>query len=47
MAIGSLIAFLAGTEVRIRAEERLLAERFGESFTTYRSRVHAYIPFVR
>jgi protein-S-isoprenylcysteine O-methyltransferase Ste14 len=47
MAIGSLIAFLAGTEIRIRAEERLLAERFGESFTAYRSRVHAYIPFIR
>lgn len=47
MAIGSLIAFLAGTEVRIQAEEHLLADRFGESFTAYRSRVHAYIPFVR
>jgi protein-S-isoprenylcysteine O-methyltransferase Ste14 len=47
MAIGSLIAFLAGTEVRIRAEERLLAERFGESFTAYRSRTQGYIPFVR
>lgn len=47
MAIGSVIAFIAGTEVRIRAEERLLAERFGESFTAYRTRVHAFIPFVR
>jgi protein-S-isoprenylcysteine O-methyltransferase Ste14 len=47
MAIGSLIAFLAGTEIRIRAEERLLADRFGESFTAYRSRTHGYIPFVR
>jgi protein-S-isoprenylcysteine O-methyltransferase Ste14 len=47
MAIGSVIAFLAGTEIRVRAEERLLAERFGESFAAYRSRVHAYLPFVR
>lgn len=47
MAIGSVIAFLAGTEIRVRAEERLLAERFGKSFAAYRSRVHAYLPFVR
>ena len=35
------------TEIRIRAEDRLLAERFGESFVAYRSRIGAYIPFVR
>ncbi len=46
MFIAALIAFLAGTEIRIRAEERLLAERFQDSFIAYRSRVRAYIPFV-
>lgn len=47
LALGSVIAFLAGTEIRIRAEERLLAERFGASFSAYRGRTHAYIPFIR
>jgi protein-S-isoprenylcysteine O-methyltransferase Ste14 len=47
MWIGAAIAFLAGTEIRVRAEERLLAERFGGSFSAYRSRTHAYIPFFR
>ncbi|HXR38770.1 MAG TPA: hypothetical protein VN776_06740 [Terracidiphilus sp.] len=42
-----MIAFLAGTEVRIRAEERLLATRFGASFSAYRARTSAYIPFIR
>jgi protein-S-isoprenylcysteine O-methyltransferase Ste14 len=42
-----LIALIAGTEIRVRAEDRLLAERFGESFITYRSRVSAYVPFIR
>ena len=41
------IAFIAGTEVRVRAEERLLAERFGDSFTACRTRVRAFIPFIR
>jgi len=47
MALGSVIAFLAGTEVRIHAEERLLAERFGASFIAYRARTSAYLPFIR
>jgi protein-S-isoprenylcysteine O-methyltransferase Ste14 len=47
MALGSIIAFLAGTEVRIHAEERLLAERFGASFIAYRARTSAYFPFIR
>jgi protein-S-isoprenylcysteine O-methyltransferase Ste14 len=47
MAIGSVIAFLAGTEIRVRAEESLLAGRFGASFTAYRARTNAYIPFIR
>jgi len=47
MFVAGLLVFLTGTEIRIRAEERLLGERFGESFTAYRSGVKAYIPFVR
>ena len=40
-------AFIAGTEIRVRAEERLLEQHFQDGFREYRSRVHAYIPFVR
>jgi protein-S-isoprenylcysteine O-methyltransferase Ste14 len=47
MALGSLIAFVAGTEIRVRAEEGLLAQHFGDSFSVYRSRTSAYIPFLR
>ena len=46
MGIASLIFFLAGAEVRIRAEERLLAERFGPEFAEYRSRTRAIIPLI-
>jgi protein-S-isoprenylcysteine O-methyltransferase Ste14 len=47
MAIGSVITFLAGTEIRLHAEERLLAERFQDSYGAYRSRTSAFIPFIR
>jgi len=43
----ALVFFLVGTEIRIRSEERLLAQRFRDSFIAYRARVSAYIPFVR
>ena len=41
------VFFLAGTEIRVRLEERLLASVFGERFTQYRRRVPAYVPFLR
>jgi protein-S-isoprenylcysteine O-methyltransferase Ste14 len=41
------VFFIAGTEMRVRIEERLLASRFGDQFADYRRRVPAYIPFVR
>lgn len=44
--IGAVI-FFVGTEIRVRAEERLLVARFGTSFDAYRRRVPAYIPGVR
>ncbi len=47
MLVIALPAFFAGTEIRVRAEDRLLAGRFKDSFEAYRSRVRAYIPFVR
>jgi protein-S-isoprenylcysteine O-methyltransferase Ste14 len=47
MFVAGVIVVLAGTEIRVRAEDRLLAGRFQESFTAYRSRVGAYIPFLR
>lgn len=47
MFILALIAFLAGTEIRVRAEDRLLADRFQAAFTTYSSHVPAYLPFIR
>jgi protein-S-isoprenylcysteine O-methyltransferase Ste14 len=47
MWVAGAVAFIAGTEVRVRAEERLLEQHFGDEFRRYRSRVRAYIPFVR
>src|SRR5207302_1455726 len=43
----AVVIMIIGTEVRVRAEDRLLAERFGQVFTDYRARVHAYVPFLR
>ena len=43
----SVALFMAGTEIRVHAEERLLASRFPAGFAAYRERVPAYIPFVR
>ena len=47
MWVAGAVAFIAGTEIRVRAEERLLEQRFQDEFRDYRSRVRAYIPFVR
>lgn len=47
LSVAAIIAFLVGTEIRVRAEDRLLADRFRDSFDAYRSRVRAYIPFIR
>jgi protein-S-isoprenylcysteine O-methyltransferase Ste14 len=47
MFAAGVAAFVAGTEIRVRAEDRLLAERFQESFAEYRARVPAFIPFIR
>jgi protein-S-isoprenylcysteine O-methyltransferase Ste14 len=41
------IVFIAGTEIRVRIEDRLLASHFGPDFVRYRRDVSAYVPFVR
>ena len=43
----AIVVFIIGTEIRVRIEDRLLAERFGEEFTAFQGKVGAYIPFVR
>jgi len=39
-----LIVFLAGTAIRIRAEENLLRGAFGARFSDYARRVPAFFP---
>ena len=46
-ALVSLVLYIAGTEIRVRAEDGLLLSRFGDEFCAYRGRVSAYIPFIR
>jgi protein-S-isoprenylcysteine O-methyltransferase Ste14 len=45
--LASILFFIAGTEVRIRAEDRLLESRFQDSFRAYRAHTRAWIPFIR
>jgi protein-S-isoprenylcysteine O-methyltransferase Ste14 len=46
-AVAAVLVFVVGTEIRVHAEDGLLASRFGEQFAEYRSNVPAYIPFIR
>lgn len=43
----AVLVYLAGTEIRVRAEDKLLLKRFGPEFERYRAEVRAYIPFLR
>jgi protein-S-isoprenylcysteine O-methyltransferase Ste14 len=47
IAFLSLLLFVAGTEIRVQSEERLLASRFGPQFDAYKKRVWAYVPYLR
>lgn len=46
-ALAGLALSVAGNEIRVRAEDRLLEGRFGEEFRQHRRKVWAYVPFVR
>ena len=41
---GALIIFFIGTTIRVRSEEKLLREAFGEQFETYARTVRAIVP---
>jgi protein-S-isoprenylcysteine O-methyltransferase Ste14 len=45
--LAAIVVFIAGTEVRVRIEDGLLASRFGDQFREYQRAVSAYIPRVR
>jgi protein-S-isoprenylcysteine O-methyltransferase Ste14 len=47
MWVAGAVAFIVGTEIRVRAEEQLLERHFGDEFRQYRARVRAYLPLVR
>jgi protein-S-isoprenylcysteine O-methyltransferase Ste14 len=47
LLVAGVICFVIGTEIRVRAEERLLASRFGEEFAKYKATTPAYLPFLR
>jgi len=47
MLIAGLVFYVIGTEIRVRAEDRLLAGRFGEEFNRFQASTRAYIPFIR
>lgn len=46
-ALAAIAICVCGTEIRVRAEDSLLRQRFGERFEEYRRRVPAYLPFLR
>ena len=43
----ALVLYLAGTEIRVRTEDKLLASRFGAQAAEYQRVVRAYVPFIR
>jgi protein-S-isoprenylcysteine O-methyltransferase Ste14 len=45
LALIAVAFFLVGNRIRIRAEEKLLRESFGQKFDDYAARVPAFIPF--
>jgi protein-S-isoprenylcysteine O-methyltransferase Ste14 len=47
MLVLGFVLFSIGIEIRVQAEDRLLAEHFQDVFFEYRGRVRAYIPFIR
>ncbi len=47
LGLPAIALFVAGTEIRVRTEDALLASRFGGEFDEYRRRVPAYVPLIR
>ena len=47
LLVAGLVFFVIGTEIRVRAEDGLLAARFGEEFARYKQSARAYFPFIR
>lgn len=47
LLIAGVVFYIIGTEIRVRAEDGLLAARFGETHAQYKVATKAYIPFVR
>jgi len=47
LLLAGLVFYLVGTEIRVRAEDGLLAARFGEEFARYKHSACAYLPFIR
>ena len=45
--VAGVLVFITGTEIRIRAEERILGAHFPETFPAYRSRTLAWLPLLR
>lgn len=45
-ALIALVLFLAGLLLKMRREERFMAEAFGEAYARYRSEVAALVPFL-
>jgi protein-S-isoprenylcysteine O-methyltransferase Ste14 len=42
--LAALLAFIMGTVIRVRSEEKLLREAFGQEFDDYSQRVSAIVP---
>jgi protein-S-isoprenylcysteine O-methyltransferase Ste14 len=47
LLVAAIALAIAGTEIRVRIEDKLLAAHFGVQFQKYQHEVPAYIPFVR
>jgi protein-S-isoprenylcysteine O-methyltransferase Ste14 len=47
LLVAGVVFFVAGTEIRVRLEEKLLSERFGKEFERYKATTPAYLPFLR
>ncbi len=43
----AVVLFIAGTEIRVRVEDGLLRDRFGQRFVDWQRSKPAYVPFLR